>query len=168
MGSFWHSNINTLLLEKLTYCYLRSNTPDTLQYPTVIGQVTKEDEEWQCVTVHQGTENTLADLKSSFEEADLRILLHVLDCLKAGHKVCVVISNDTDVIVALFHQMPVFLQFGIEELWVRAGIGDSTRYVPLHTLSKRLGQRLCAVLPAVHSLTGCDITSKVGTKKAAL
>ena len=28
--------------------------------------------------------------------------------------------------------------------------------------------QLFSVLPAVHSLTGCDITSKVGTKKAAL
>ena len=27
---------------------------------------------------------------------------------------------------------------------------------------------LCTVLPALHSLTGCDITSKIGTKKAAL
>ena len=32
----------------------------------------------------------------------------------------------------------------------------------------RLGADLCAVLPALHSLTGCDITSKIGTKKAAL
>lgn len=64
--------------------------------------------------------------------------------------------------------MPVFLQHDLEELWVKAGVGDSTRYVPLHILFERLGCQLCAVLPAVHSLTGCDITSKVGNKKAAL
>lgn len=40
--------------------------------------------------------------------------------------------------------------------------------MPLHTLFQRLGHQLCAVLPALHSLTGCDITSRVGTKKAAL
>jgi len=64
--------------------------------------------------------------------------------------------------------MPVFFQHGIEELWVRAGVGDTTRYVPLHILFQRLGGSLCAVQPAVHSLTEYDITSKVGTKKAAL
>lgn len=42
------------------------------------------------------------------------------------------------------------------------------RYIPLHTMYQRLDASLCEVLPAVHSLTGCDITSKVGTKKAAL
>ena len=43
-----------------------------------------------------------------------------------------------------------------------------THYMPLHILHARLGSALCTVLPAVHSLTGCDITSKIGTKKAAL
>ena len=81
---------------------------------------------------------------------------------------CVVISNDTDVIVSLLHHMPVHLQYNPEELWVRAGVGDSTRYVPLHTLFECIGCHLCEVPPAVHSLMGCDITSKVGTKKAAL
>ena len=64
--------------------------------------------------------------------------------------------------------MSTFLHHNLKELWVRAGVGDTTRYVPLHTLFDRLGYQLCAVLPAVHSLTGCDTTSKVGTKKAAL
>ena len=32
----------------------------------------------------------------------------------------------------------------------------------------RIGNVLSSLLPAIHSLTGCDITSKVGTKKAAL
>ena len=40
--------------------------------------------------------------------------------------------------------------------------------MPLHILYERLGGDVCAILPALHSLTGCDITSKIGTKKAAL
>ena len=42
--------------------------------------------------------------------------MHVLDCLRTGHKTCVVISNDTDVIVALLFYMPTFLQEGLQEL----------------------------------------------------
>jgi len=168
METFWPSNINKLLLEKCIYCHLRGNSPETRQYPTVVSQVTKEDDNWQCVMAHKGEENVMAHLQSSLEEADFRIPLHVLDSLKAGHKVCVVISNDTDVIVALLYHIPVFQQHNLEQLWVRAGVGDTTRYVPLHTLFQRVGHQLCAVLPAVHSLTGCDITSRIGSKKAAL
>ena len=75
---------------------------------------------------------------SEFDEADLRIPIHVLDCLEKQHSICVVITSDTDVIVALLYHMPVFLQKGLKELWVRAVVGDTTRYMPLHILNERL------------------------------
>ena len=54
-------------------------------------------------------------------------------------------------------------------MWVRAGRGTTTRVVPLQILHTRLGSDdLCTVLPALHSLTGCDATSNIRTKKAAL
>jgi len=46
MGTFWPSNSNKLLVEKLIYCHLRTHA-HTGQYPTVLGQVTTADEEWQ-------------------------------------------------------------------------------------------------------------------------
>lgn len=166
MDTFWSSNGNKLLLEKLLYSYIRDNAPDT--YPTVLGQVTRDDHNWQCIEAQGGSETVLTRLQSSMEEADLRIPVHILDSLIHGCKKCVVISNDTDVIVGLLYHLPTFQQYDLQELWVRAGVGDTTRYVPLHTLFQSLGRQLCAVLPALHSLTWCDITSKVGTKKAAL
>ena len=168
MDSFWPSNSNKDLLEKLIYKYICSSVSPMAEYPTVLGQVTGQEEEWQCRSIYKGVEKTLPHLQSNFEEADLRIPLHVLDCIENEHRVCVVITSDTDVIVALLYHMPVFLGKGLEELWVRAGVGETTRYVPLHTMYTKLGHDLCRVLPAVHSLTGCDITSKVGTKKTAL
>ena len=168
MNTFWPSNNNKLLLEKLIYNHIRRNRPTSGEYSVVRGQLSREEEEWQCISIHQGKEYIKSQLQSTFEEADSRIPLHVLDSLRSGHRVCVVISNDTDVFVALLYHMPVFLDHQLQELWLRAGVGDSTRYVPLHTLFDILGRQLCEVLPAVHSLTGCDISSKVGTKKAAL
>ena len=53
------------------------------------------------------------------------------------------------------------------ELWMCAGVGDSTRYIPLHLISERKPE-LCSVLPAIHILTGCYTTSIVGTKLSAL
>ena len=46
-------------------------------------------------------------------------------------------------------------------------MGDSTRYIPLHLIFERKPE-LCSVLPAINILTGCDTTSKVGTKLSAL
>ena len=51
---------------------------------------------------------------------------------------------------------------------MRAGGGDSTWYMILHILFEHLVRQLCSALPALHSLTRCDITSKVGTMKEAL
>ena len=55
----------------------------------------------------------------------------------------------------------------LSELWMRAGVGDSTRYIPLHLIFERKPE-LCSVFPAIHILTGCDTTGKVGTKLSAL
>ena len=51
---------------------------------------------------------------------------------------------------------------------MKAGIANSTRFIPIHILLQRLMPNLPKVLPALHSLTCLDITSKVGSKKAAL
>ena len=96
--------------------------------------MTNQGEEWECVHIHNDQVKTLPHLMSEFEEADLRIPIHVLDCFENQHRICVVITSDTDVIVALLYHMPAYQQKGLKELWVRAGVGDTTRYIPLHTL----------------------------------
>ena len=71
-------------------------------------------------------------------------------------------------IIVVLYYMHIFLRDGLKELWIKGGKGDTSRYIPVHVLYEKLGSELCSVLPALHSLTGCDITSKVGTKKAAI
>ena len=61
----------------------------------------------------------------------------------------------------------MFHQRGLKSLWMRLGLGNTIRYVPIHTLAER-HKEICDVLPAIHTLTGCDVTSKFGTKQAAL
>ena len=60
----------------------------------------------------------------------------------------------------------VFQQHNLPGLWTHAGVGATIRFVPLHKLFKAVGNQLCAVLTALHRITGYDITSGVGTKKA--
>ena len=97
----------------------------------------------------------------------MRLIPHALQPTTAGTKRICLLSGDTDVLVVALHHWRVLHQHGLSKLWMRAGIGDSTRCIPLHTLAQKIGP-LCDVLPAVHTLSGCDTTSKFGTKAAAL
>ena len=40
--------------------------------------------------------------------------------------------------------------------------------MPFHDLVEKISNDIIEILPAVHALTGCDTTSKIGTKEAAL
>ena len=57
---------------------------------------------------------------------------------------------------------------GLAELWLRGGVGDKTRFIPLHVIAGKVGKPVCEVLPATHALTGCNITSKFTTKAAGI
>ena len=118
--------------------------------------------------MHNNEESAIPNLNTNFQEADSAIPLHVLNCFNSGYEKVLVLSNDTDIDVTLLYYIPVFLQHGMKELWMQAGAGLASRYIPLHILYSKMGSDLCAVLPALYTLTGCDSTSKVGTKKAAL
>ena len=58
--------------------------------------------------------------------------------------------------------------YEMEELWVITGQGNSSRAAPVYNLVRLMKSDVVDVLPAVHALSGCDTTSKVGTKKSAL
>ena len=105
-----------MLLETLIYGYLRDSSLESYKEPTILSQLCIDSNEWQCIEIHDGTEDTMQHLQSQIEEADLHIPMHVLDCLRGGYKTCVVISNDTDVTVALLFYVPTFLQEGLQEL----------------------------------------------------
>ena len=65
-------------------------------YFIVLSQVTNDDDTWQC---------TICTM----------VVLHIEDALEAGYNVCVVISNDSDVIVALLCHMPIFMNPGYDQ-----------------------------------------------------
>ena len=54
------------------------------------------------------------------------------------------------------------------EIWVKFGTGDSTRMIPIHTLFDIQGNDVSRSIMKAHILSGCDVTSKLGTKAAAL
>lgn len=91
------------------------------------------------------------------EEGDTRILLHVADCARLGHRQIIIRTVDSDVVViavAAYHLLDV------DELWVAIGTGDKYRYMPVHIIASQLGPRRSAALPIFHAITGCDTVSQ--------
>ena len=114
-----------------------------------------------CIEQYQGDLQTCPDLDLMTEEADLGIIPHIQKAVMTGVRRVIIHSNETDVVV-------YFISIGIENLWIKFGIGDKSRHVPVHKLGVVLGAQLCKVIFKSLVLTGCDVTSKVGTKAAAL
>ena len=102
------------------------------------------------------------------EEADMRILPHMYHGILHGYKQIIVTSNDSDVFALILFYMPRFLLDGLVELWLKFRTGTNTRFLLMHILCEKLGHEMCSVLLKAHILTGCDVTSKIGTKNGAL
>ena len=108
-------------------------------------------------------------LKCNHEEADDKIMFHIYHAVTVENfRRMIVASADTDVFVCLMYHFSRWMYFNLTEIWVLGGQGATSRAIPVHDLAERIGQSVRDILPAVHALTACDTTSKVGTKEAAL
>ena len=170
MDSFWPSADNKVKLEVLLRNWLKEHyTHQNDQGLKVFfSQIVGVNVSVTTEIISDGALSVHPSLDSNLEEADIRIIPHCLDSVRSGLKRLAILSNDTDVFVIAMYFVECFKSNGLIELWFRAGTGETTRYIPLHVLASKLGQPLCEVLPAVHALTGCDVTSKFGTKSAGL
>ena len=97
------------------------------------------------------------------EEADDQF--HISHAVKIdGAEAAIVWSGDTDVHTSLMYNYDNHWRHcGLRELWVQ----HSEKVSPIHESTIHLGGPLVQILPTIHSLTGCDTTSKVGTKENA-
>ena len=108
----------------------------------------KEGERMVCVT---------REVCKDQQEADTRLLLHAKYSTRPKTRV-IIQSPDTCVLVLCTTH---FSDISCEELWFRTGVTDRHQYVPVHLSRQKLGKMLCKVLPAFHTLTGCDTTSAI-------
>ena len=169
MDKFWASSDNKVLLQNfIADEFLRisiAKNNDIVLSGTLEDQVEKP-----CKRFSRNSSEwvEIPSLKSSIEEADHRVIPHIRWCLQEGCKDCVIISNDTDVLVLLLHFYGTFSLMGLERLWIRVGNGERRRFIPIHTLHAKLPSSLVKVLLPAYIGTGCDYLSKLGTKHGAL
>ena len=94
------------------------------------------------------------------EEAETRIVVHVLHALQQGLTTVQVRTVDTDVVVVfigVFHKL--LLSQPKADIWVAFGVGKNYRLYSINALSTSLGTKRSQALPMLHAISGCDTTS---------
>ena len=149
METFWPSSKNKLLFQKFTIDYFTTmliDKPTSTKHVFSAFSGPSHDIIQSCTSIVNDQHNIVSDLDCfSMEEADFRMIVHAQHAAAHGFTQFVFVTADTDVfILCLFHWKRLHV-FGVQELWIRTGIGDSTRIIPVHVLVETLGLTLCSV-----------------------
>ena len=102
----------------------------------------------------------LDNLKTTHEEADTRMILHMLYFKNVSNCRTITVhvsETDTDVFLLLLHHA-----YGMDmKIWMMTGTSKSPKIIPIHSVletnlpTRRMAQNVLAF----HSITGCDTTS---------
>ena len=94
------------------------------------------------------------------EEADTRIILHIIHALNSGFSSILIKTSDSDVIVILIHHLQHFdtINAGCN-IMLNYGIRKTQRVINIRELAYALGVQRNAALPLFVTLTRCDSTS---------
>ena len=89
------------------------------------------------------------------EEAETRVILHVVDGSQTYKNILIIMVDTDAVIIALCHFFPL----SFNKLWVEFGVGQNRKYPPIHKIAYSLGEETCRALSKWFMLTGCDTVS---------
>ena len=91
----------------------------------------------------------VAEMQSTQEEADIRLLLYALHATKTGSKAVIVTSEDT-VVMLLYH---AFHKDSPCPIYQKCGTQNRTRFVDITKLAWSLGDSICDSLIGLHPFT---------------
>ena len=158
---FWSMSENKISLQQFFITWIIDNYEG--EKPVYLGGCHVNDID-QCYQLMNGIVTKVPALKCSFDEADDRIMFHLNHAVKTEHFSFVhVVSADTDIFVCLMYHYLSWNMYGLQELWMHHNGSAS----PLHESVECLPNEVVRILPAIHALTGCDTTAKIGTKLQA-
>ena len=92
------------------------------------------------------------------EEADQKLIRHMLQCVKSGKEQCTVRTIDTDVIVSLVAYRHLAKKLECKVFACLTSTSTST-YYDINKISLNLEEEKCRALPFFYALTGCDVVS---------
>lgn len=105
-----------------------------------------------------GTEIAMG--RCNHEEADTRLVVHVVHSQQNCNHSIVVHTVDTDVVVimtAVFHQLKK--EFPLADILIAFSVSKNFRYYHINQIAHDLGETTCTALLFFHAFTGCDTYS---------
>ena len=85
-----------------------------------------------CMSISQRNISSVSLLDVDLEDADVRMIPHVLHAVNNGSTKIVLLSNDTDVMELALCYWDILKAHGLQELWRWAGMGNTIRYIPYY------------------------------------
>ena len=143
------------LIEYLVETWKETENRETLGE---ISLVVNSGENCYLITRERVTE--IVELRSTQEEADTRMMLHVRHATSKYSKL-VVVSEDTDVFVILLGLNSEIGGAKETRIFLRRGKKNKVRLIDLSRLATILGLDLCKALMGVHAFSGCDSVSAI-------
>ena len=163
MKSFWALSENK---ESFQHFFIKWTIENNeIRKPLYLGGCHPGDS-FKCILLTEQECKDVEPLRCYHEEADDRVFFHINQAIMTDRVTKVNVARvDTDILVNLAYHFTHWNQCNLSELWMICGKNEK---VPLHNIIHTLNRNVLDVLPAIHALTGCDTTSKVGAKKEAL
>ena len=104
--------------------------------------------------------NSVAMPDCNHEEADTRIVVHLLHALEHGLRTIKVRTADSDVIAILVGAFfDLISAQPSADIWVAFGTGKNFRFYSINTICSSIGEPRARALPVFHAWSGCDTTS---------
>ena len=125
----------------------------------IIGGGFKDPKKVLKVTSETSTE--MLHLRLTHQEADTMMILFIAEYYKNSYNRKIIRCFDTDVLILLLYYFHSPHIQEATEVFMHSGIGDKERFVPIHTIAKKLGTKICSIIPAIHVKSGCDTTSSI-------
>ena len=122
-----------------------------------LGKAVYITSERDVVTVGSGHPSTL---ECSREEADTRIVVHIVHALQQRMRKIEIRTVDTDIIIIVAGvYFKLILAYQLLDIWVAFGKGKKFKFYSINHICASLGEQISQALPVFHALTGCDTTS---------
>ena len=94
------------------------------------------------------------------EEADTRLMVHLLDAILNGYHKVLIRTVHTDVVVIVIGRFSYFKSICQDvNIWIAFGVGKHFSYNQINAVYEDLGGKKSLDLPVFHNFTGCNTTS---------
>ncbi|CAG9558496.1 unnamed protein product [Danaus chrysippus] len=121
------------------------------------------DDPTKCFKLQGSLICEILELQSNHSEADSRMFVHIFHAVRIQSAHIIIISADADVFGLAVYFWKYLENIGCLGLWFD---GSHTKkcFLGCHLAAKSLSENICNILPALHDVSGCDTTSRFGSK----